>query len=179
MFTNVCYDNLICAHGFSCQKIHQSDGPSSANQNRFSQGYSSSAASMYSHRKWLHKSSFFEANIVWQLEAKVRILGIVSTKVTMIRRSSTKLHFQTQIVSALFAVIAKSTRDPRLNGNAVSNLQMFDVFAAPKKRSSFTFVQCKIKGRRIECIRIEIRECKKRSSLYIAGSTRRVLLHSM
>ena len=133
MFTNVCYDNLICAHGFSCQKIHQSDGPSSANQNRFSQGYSSSAASMYSHRKWLHKSSFFEANIVWQLEAKVRILGIVSTKVTMIRRSSTKLHFQTQIVSALFAVIAKSTRDPRLNGNAVSNLQMFDVFAAPRK----------------------------------------------
>ena len=133
MFTNVCYDNLICAHGFSCQKIHQSDGPSSANQNRFSQGYSSSAASMYSHRKWLHKSSFFEANIVWQLEAKVRILGIVSTKVTMIRRSSTKLHFQTQIVSAMFAVIAKSTRDPRLNGNAVSNLQMFDVFAAPRK----------------------------------------------
>ena len=51
----------------------------------------------------------------------------------MIRRSSTKLHFQTQIVSALFAVIAKSTRDPRLNGNAVSNLQMFDVFAAPRK----------------------------------------------
>ena len=133
MFTNVGDDNLISTHGLSCKQVHQSNWPCPANQNGFSQRHSSSAASMYSHRKRLHQSTFFQAHIVWQLEAKVRILGVVPAKVSMVRRSSAKLHFQTQIVSALFAVVAKSTGDPRLNSNTVSNLQMLDVFAAPTK----------------------------------------------
>ena len=62
--------------------------------------------------------SYLRRNLrfTWKFEAKIRILGIITTQIAMIRRSGAEFHFWTKIVFASFAIIAHPANNNRKSG---------------------------------------------------------------
>ena len=67
-----------------------------------------------------------------QLKNDPNKIYISPTEVAVIGWGCTKLHFWTQIVTTIFAVVAHSTRNSRFNGYAISGFQVFNIPSTSK-----------------------------------------------
>merc|ERR1719192_2614693 len=132
----ICDDHLASPHSLGSKKVDKTYGSSTADENTLSKGHSSSSASMHANSKWLHKSTFFQTDIVWEFVAVVCRMSVVPGQISMDWWSCAKLHVDAQVVSPRLGIGAATTWYTWLYCHAVSHLKIGNITAKLSNNSS-------------------------------------------
>jgi len=91
---------------------------------------------MYAHRQRFEQGALLHADVVRQLEAKVRRMLVESGEVAVVGRRGAEDHLGTKVVLALLAVGAVAAGYSGLDGHTIANLQGGHLLAQLRNHAS-------------------------------------------
>eukprot|EP00128_Syssomonas_multiformis_P008002 Colp12_sorted_trinity150504_noHs@19369 len=113
------------------QKAHKANRTGTADKDLRSQSHARPFASVDANRKRLQEGSLIETHVVRKFVTEVRSMVVYACKRSVDRRGRTKPYPGAEVIPTPLAVLAQTTRNPRLDRDAIPRLQM-----------SYTFSDC-------------------------------------